>query len=120
MDPLAHHEDWTPASPPGCEARFAGVTRKSIAAPARLVLRPGEGGHIAVVPTHAIRGPAAMTSSGHESSNFLKFSMNRAASCRYLSMYPAWLGQVPAGLRISAGTPSHDCGTSKPKTGSRA
>ena len=65
-----------------------------------------------------IFGPASITSCGHPSSNFLKFSINRDASCLYFARWSSLLGHEPAGSSTLAGTPSQLVGTSKPKIGS--
>ena len=63
-------------------------------------------------------GPALITSGGQPSSNFLKFSIKRAASDLYLCMYASLLGHESAGLSTLGGTSSQLIGTWKPKIGS--
>src|ERR1035438_9002735 len=63
-------------------------------------------------------GPPCSTSAGQPSAMSLKFWMKRAASVAYFWRYASRFGQVAAGSRICAGTPSHSVGTWNPNTGS--
>ena len=70
-------------------------------------------------PGSAAAASVPRPTSRHSASNALKFSPNIRASLRRLLVVGAPSFHVSRGLRTSAGTPGHDCGTSRLKTGSR-